>query len=214
MKGVKAKKKHIDTASKKKKHNAKLHPSQLPIPESGPQENVKKTQFSSSTDRSLIFPARRPTTCAARVRLHDSARSGSTHGPSMLKCGMRRPRFERYSIFTCGMEPPCTTEQKHFHARAFKPALTHTYPHLRTIPTPKPDVSEHEGRSPQQNMNVPSAGRNMFNCKKHIASVFGHPTSDVLSVRDPESVHRDTMMIGACASLSPLRMLVVCSFDT
>ena len=69
------------------------------------------TQLFSCTDPSLICSARRLTTFAARVRWHDPARSGSTHGLSMLESGTRLPTFERNSISVCGMQPPCTTEQ-------------------------------------------------------------------------------------------------------
>ena len=143
MKGVKAKK---NTWTQLQKKETQREIASIAVADS----REYRTQFFSSTHQSLIFPARRPTTCAARVRLHDPARSGSTHKPSMLECGTRRPHFVRNSISTCGMQPPCTTEQKHIHERALTLALTHTYSHLRTIPTPEPDMSEHEGRSPQQ----------------------------------------------------------------
>ena len=140
------------------------------------QEEVQNRFFWSSTvQKKDLHSSASNNMCIQGSQLHDSERSGSTHGPSMLECGTKRQfSFERYSISTCGMHLPssCVTEQKHIHVRSLTPALTHTCPHLRTIPTPKPDVSEHEGRSPQQNVNVPNAGRNTFNCRKHFASVY------------------------------------------
>ena len=79
------------------------------------------------------------------------------------------------------------TRSPRAHERALTPALTHTYSHLRTIPTPKRGMSEHEGRSPQQKkMNVPNAGCNIFSCNStsQVCSVKRTPrTSSHKSIR-------------------------------
>ena len=95
-------------------------------------DNKKKclTRLSFSADPSLIGPARRPTAIAARVHLHILATGGSTHRPSRLEYGTRGPRFERNALSACGMQPPCTTAQKHTHERVLTPALKHRHFHI------------------------------------------------------------------------------------
>ena len=141
------------------------------------------TQLSRSADPSLICPARRPRASAARVHLHDPAKRVPTHGPSRLENRTRRPRIERASISACGIQPPCTTAQKHTHEGALTPALKHRHLHIFERPqhTNQTFRSVKEVRKNKESTCPTRIAT--YQLQQHISSVFcrdlagHHPTN-------------------------------------
>ena len=124
--------------------------------------------------------------------------AGSTHRPSMFEYGTRLPRFERNALSACGMQPPCTTAQKHTHKRVLTPALKHRHFQVFERPqhTNQTFRSMKEARKKQKYEHAPREVQH-FQLQQRISSVFcqnhaGHHLTNQftpISLSPPLRVH-------------------------
>ena len=147
------------------------------------------------------------------VRTHETARSASTHAPSRLGYGTRRPRFERNSICTCDMPLAGTTAHKRTHERSLTPALTHTHIHIfanhqhkeQTFPRMK------EVRKKNKVCTCPTLGA-PFELQKHITKCVRSKPSRTSSHRSISTIDAPAKTLESKAKNAPFLNLKQKSF--